>query len=290
MLPAASLLADASTQKPNEQPFKLNYILASAMYGKLPLAEILPEVNKTGAEYIEIWAEQHGNQREQIDEMGAAAFLKLLDEHNVKLGSFTCFKYGIFKMQSEMKLVKQLGGDMVICNTPKPLNGLNETAAVKAFAEELKPHLEVAESLGITIGVENHVGGVISSIESIHLLMDALPSEHLGLAMAPYHLPQEPETLAQLIKDLNTRLVHFQAWEHGDGCMTKLPKEQELLQLPHRGPLDWKPLLSALKEIDYLGRTEIFMHPTPRGVPILDTTAEVTAEINACRKYLDGLL
>lgn len=74
------------------------------------------------------------------------------------------------------------------------------------------------------------------------------------------------------------------------GCMTKLPKDQELMQLPHRGPLDWTPLLAALKEIDYQGRTEIFMHPVPRGIPILDTTDAVTAEINAARDYLSGCL
>src|SRR5690606_39097047 len=75
-----------------------------------------------------------------------------------------------------------------------------------------------------------------------------------------------------------------------DGCMQKLPKEQELKQLPHRGPLDWTPLLAALKEIDYQGRTEIFMHPVPRGIPILPTIEEVTAEINAARAYLQERL
>ena len=40
------------------------------MYGKMKLAEIVPEVRKTGAEYIDIWPLSHGNQREQITEMG----------------------------------------------------------------------------------------------------------------------------------------------------------------------------------------------------------------------------
>lgn len=288
-VPAAHLLRQP-VQAAETNTFRLNYMLASAMYGKMPLADILPEVKKTGAEYIEIWAERHGNQREQIDQMGAEAFLDLLKQNDVKLGSLTCFKYGIFNMQDEMKLVKQLGGDMVICNTPKPAKGLPLKDAVQAFAKQLQPHLEVAESLGITIGVENHGGGVIASPESILQLMEELPSKHLGLAMAPYHLPQVEATISQLIRDLGDRLVHFQAWEHGDGCMTKLPKEQELLQLPHRGPLDWKPLLMALKQSNYTGRTEIFMHPTPRGIPILDTKEEVTAEINACRRHLDELI
>ncbi|QDU41359.1 Xylose isomerase-like TIM barrel [Maioricimonas rarisocia] len=289
-LAASSLLARPAFAA--DEPFRLNYIVASAMYGKAPLAEILPEVRKTGAEYIEIWAERHGNQREQIDEMGPDAFADLLAKHDVKLGSFTCFKYGIFNMQGEMDLVRRLGGDMVICNTggPKGLTGDDLKSAVSQFAAKLRPHVEAAEDRGLILGVENHSGSLVSSPESQQMLLDAIPSEHLGIALAPYHLPQDPSLLAGHIRNLGERLVHFQAWEHGMGCMTKLPKEQELMQLPHRGPLDWTPLLEALKQIDYRGRTEIFMHPVPRGIPILESTAAVTDEINDARKYLESRL
>lgn len=70
----------------------------------------------------------------------------------------------------------------------------------------------------------------------------------------------------------------------------KLPKEQELLQLPGRGDLDFVPLLAALKKINYQGRTEIFMHPVPRGIPIQPTAEQVTAEINRSREYLENCL
>lgn len=276
----------------DEPPFRLRYIVASAMYGTSPLSEIVPEVRRCGAEFIEIWAQPHGNQREQIDELGVAATRRLFEKHDVQLGSFTCFKYGLFHMQPEMELVRELGGDMVICNTPKPPAELadNLDAAVADLAEKLKPHVEAAEQKQITIGVENHGGGIINSPDSIRMLMDAIDSPRLGLAMAPYHLPQDTDVIGGLIRDLGPRLVHFQAWEHGDGCMQKLPKEQELKQLPHRGPLDWTPVLGALKDINYQGRTEIFMHPVPRGIPILPTVGEVTAEINAARAYLDECL
>ncbi len=284
---AASLCAAEQTTE-----FKLKYIVASCMYGKTPLAKIVPEVHKTGADSLEIWASPHGNQREQIDEMGADAFVQLLQKHNVSLGSFTCFKYGIFKMQPEMKLVKRLGGEMVICNSggPKNLSGTELKSAVKKFAEKMKPHIATAEELGVIIGVENHAGGVIASPDSIRFLMDEVDSSHLGLAMAPYHLPQDPEVIGTLIEDLGPRLVHIQAWEHGMGCTKKLPKEQELMQLPHRGPLDWKPILASLKKIQYQGRTEIFMHPVPRGIPILPSVEEVTAEMNAAREHLEQIL
>ena len=54
----------------NEKPFELNYILASCMYGTTPLAEIVPEVKKSGNEHIDIWPRVHGNQREQVEVHG----------------------------------------------------------------------------------------------------------------------------------------------------------------------------------------------------------------------------
>ncbi len=92
-----------------------------------------------------------------------------------------------------------------------------------------------------------------------------------------------------MIEDLGPKLVHFYAWQYGKGCFEKLPKSEELLQLPGRGPLDFGPLMAALKKVGYTGWTEVFMHPVPRGIPILPTAEEVTAEVNRARAYLDRL-
>ena len=69
-----------------------------------------------------------------------------------------------------------------------------------------------------------------------------------------------------------------------------MPKEEEIQQLPGRGKLDWKPLLAALKQINFTGPTEIFMHPTPRGIPIMPTLAESTAEMVHGREALDQIV
>ena len=43
----------------NETPFKLSYILASCMYGTMPLVEIVSEVPKIGSQHIDIWPRVH---------------------------------------------------------------------------------------------------------------------------------------------------------------------------------------------------------------------------------------
>jgi len=60
-----------------------------------------------------------------------------------------------------------------------------------------------------------------------------------------------------------------------------------LLQLPGRGSLDFCPIIASLMRIKYKGWAEIFMHPVPRGIPIMPTAAEVTEEINRARRYLE---
>lgn len=284
-------LAAASAIKKTTS-FKLKYITASSLYGRMKLETILPEIRKTGAEYIDIWPEGHANQREQIAQMGADKFTALLEKHRVKLGIITRFDLGPFALQQEMSFVKELGGSMIICGAKGPhgLKGQELKAAVADFIEKMKPHLEVAEQTGIVIGIENHANSLIELPDSIRWLAELSPSEHIGIALSPYHLPQDHTLISGLIKDLGPRMAHFYAWQYGMGCYKKLPKEQELLQLPGCGKLDFKPIVSALKAIDYNGWTEIFMHPVPRGIPIMPTAEEVTNEINRSREYLEKCL
>lgn len=272
--------------------FRPRYILASCMYGTTELAEILPEVRKIGAEHIDIWPRVHGNQREQIEAMGHERFAAMLEEHGVELGILTRYDLGPFKLAEEIRVARKLGAELIVCGSggPKGLEGNELRSAVKSFAGKLEPTIALAAEHGIRFGIENHGGSLISSPDSQRWFADEMRSKHVGIALAPYHLPQDAEMLAKLIEDLGPRLAHVYAWQHGKGCHRKLPKEEELLQMPGRGTLDFTPLLAALRRIDYRGWTEVFMHPFPRGIPILETTAKVTAEINRARRYLDELL
>ena len=275
----------------NEKPFELNYILASCMYGTTPLAEIVPEVKKSGNEHIDIWPRVHGNQREQVEAMGNDAFAALLATHGVGLGISTRFDLGPFGLEEEMAFAREFGASLIVTGSkgPKGLVGEELRAAVTDFAKGLKPHIAAAEKHDITISIENHGSALIETPDSMKWLIEFTNSPHLGIALAPYHLPDDAQLVAKLIADLGQGLALFYAWQHGMGCHEKLPKEQELMQMPGRGSLDFSPILSALKKINYSGWTEIFMHPVPRGIPILGSTADVTDEINRARYYLDHL-
>ena len=273
-------------------PFRLRYILGSAMYGDLPLATVIEETPKTGAKFLDVWPKKWGTQREQMDEIGHEKVTKLLAKHDVQLACSTRYDLGPFKLDGELPVVKKFGGSVIVTGGAGPagLAGDALKIAVREFVEKLKPHLAKAGEHGITIAIENHANNLIDSPDSLRWLVEFGKDLPLGVELAPYHLPQDTALLAGLIKDLGNRIKVFCAWEHGMGCMKPMPKDEELQQMPGRGKLDFAPLLRALKEIGYEGFTEIFMHPTPRGIPILPTAAEVTAEINRARAYLDGKL
>jgi hypothetical protein len=95
-----------------------------------------------------------------------------------------------------------------------------------------------------------------------------------------------------LIRDLgaaNLPFIYFQ--EHPEGLSKDSPKELEMKQLPGSGGgLDYRLIVKALRNIRFTGYASIFMHPTPRGIPILPTAAEVTAAINKSRDYIERCL
>ena len=289
-------LASGFLQRPSvaaeSKEFRLKYIVGSCMYGYQYVGEIFPEVRKTSASAIDIWPKVHGNQREQLTDLGEDKFAAMLKQHDIRLGCITQYKLGPFGLTDEMRLAQRFGCRTIVTGGkgPKGLKGRALKAGVADFIEKLKPHLAVAEETGVTIAIENHGNNLIDSPDSLKWLAELRPSKHLGIALAPYHLPQDEKLLSGLIETLGDSIEVFYAWQHGMGCSQKLPKEQELLQLPGRGELNFGPLLSALKRINYSGWTEIFMHPVPRGIPILETAAAVTAEINRSRAYLEKLL
>lgn len=283
---AASVSAGTSAE------FRLKYLLGACMYGYLYLGEILPEVTRCGGTSIDLWPKVHGNQREQLQDLGEDVFGRLLEKHGVDVGCLTQYVTGPYGLKDDLALASRLRCPTIVTGGPGPkgLAGKELRSAVAAFIEKMKPQLETAQSSGITIAIENHANNLFESADSLRYLAELRPNSSLGVALAPYHLPQDSEQLAQLIRDLGPAVTVFYAWQHGNGCMQRLPKEQELLQMPGRGPLDFGPLLKALREIRFQGWTEIFMHPVPRGIPIMETAAEVTAEINRSREYLEKKL
>lgn len=299
---ALSLLASAplASLAPPVQaaPFRLRHVLSSALYGEMALADILPEIAATNCESIDIWRRVHGNQREQIQEMGDEAFAAMLQKHGARLGLSTCYPLGPFGLAEEISWVKKFGGQIVLTGTGTGKNGPANPQGEEAkrqmidFLEKMKPHVAIAEENGITIALENHSKQFLFHPDSIRYFGEFNRSRHLGIALAPHHLHTFPGVIPGLIRDLgaaNLPFVYFQ--EHCDGMFQKAPKEVEMQQLPgFGGGLDYVPIVRALRNVAFTGVVEIFMHPVPRGIPILPTIPEIRAALHRSRAYIDQCL
>lgn len=276
----------------------LRYALASSLFGVAPLEEVLAVTKATGTDVIDLWPLRHGNQREQVDEMGEEKFRALLERFRLKLGLTTRFDLEPDAMEDEMKFVSRFGGSTIVtgaARVPKGKSlpvGEDLKEAVAQYCRSLKPVSETAQRYAMTVSIENHSSRLLWSPDAIRYFADGLRRHRLrgiGIAFAPYHLPQEADMLGELVTFCAETLTLFYAWQHGKGSMDDITREEQFLQLPGRGPLDFTPMLKALKKIDFKGYVEIFMHPFPRGVPIADTIEESVKVLNESRKHLENL-
>ena len=290
---AVAATAPVLARAAQREPFRLRYILSSAMYGEMLLDVILPEVAKTGSEAIDIWCKVHGNQREQITTMGDEAFAALLARERVKLGVSTRYPLGPTGLQDEMRWLKKFGGGIIVTGSkgPREPQGAAAKTAMREFLELMKPHVAVAEETGVVIAIENHDKQLLYHPDSLRYFAELNRSRHLGVAFAPHHLHAWSDQIPALLRELGANQIPFMYFqEHSDGIRQKVAKEIEMRQLPGYGSLDYRPIVQALRDIRYAGYVEIFMHPTPRGIPILPTVAEITGAINRSRAYIEQCL
>lgn len=65
---------------------------------------------------------------------------------------------------------------------------------MKAFVEKMKPHAALA-ARSIVIGIENHINNLIDTPNSLLWLADfTRDMPGIGIALAPYHLPQDAKS------------------------------------------------------------------------------------------------
>jgi len=141
---------------------------------------------------------------------------------------------------------------------------------MKQFFESLKPELELAEKYNCSIAIENHSGSsLLNKLDSFRAFTDLNQNPRLGIALAPYHIQLNGESVDEAIRVASKQLKFFYAWQHGEGTS----------QLPGIGPTDMRPWLRALAAIDYAGFVNPFMHFEPE-------PDEMDAALKKSRQYL----
>jgi len=283
--PGTARAAEAAAGGGADRPFRLNYLLASSLYGNVHIREIVPEVRKAGCDALDVWWPNWVPHRTQIDQMGLEAFAALLKEHGTRLGATSPYKPGPFNLANELRVIAKLGGTLAISGSTRPAKDLK--AGMKAFIERLKPVTDVAEEVGVDIGIENHGGALLCSPDSFRWFCELARSPRLKITFAPYHLPQDPEMQAGLLREIGPKLAHIYLWQRPGN---RKKTGAALPALPGPGGMDFVPILAALKAIRFAGWSEIFTHAHKFDGAMCETTAKVTRQVAETRAYIEACL
>ncbi len=259
--PIASLLARPTEDKPT---WEMRLSTSSLHYRSLPLEEACRRVAALGFEGIDVWShfEWAGPLCEHlergVEQLGPAKFATLLQEHKLKLFSASCYSVPVNRFAAKLG---ELGGCVIVRGSGPvevPADGKvtisDLKSQIKRFIESLKEELDLAQQYHCTLAIENHSGSsLLNKLDSIKIFTDVNKYEQLGIALAPYHVQLNQESVEETIRAAGSQLKFFYAWQHGEGTD----------QLPGIGPTDMRPWLRALADIHYPGYVNPFMHFEP---------------------------
>jgi sugar phosphate isomerase/epimerase len=265
-LPAVAKSADQANAAPTDWQMKLS--TSSLHYRSLSMTEACQRIGDLGFDFIDIWShfEWAGplceHLEEAVNEMGPEQFSQLLKEHNLQLGSVSCYSvpFGSFATK-----LGALGGCVVIRgsqhfaeSTDGPADQGQLTRQMKQFLESLKPELDLAEQHNCVLAIENHSGAsLLNRLDSFKAFTDLNTHSRLGIALAPYHIQYNQESVEDAILIAADQLKFFYAWQYA-------PEDADRRQqLPGIGPTDMRPWLKALAKIHYQGVVNPFMHHEP---------------------------
>jgi sugar phosphate isomerase/epimerase len=220
-------------------------------YQSLPLEEACRRISALGFEAIDIWDWPNClHLQSAANEYGAEGFAKLLEKYKLELCGISVYSTSFSKYAP---LLGALGGGNAVRGT-RGRTSDNLTQDWKKFLEDLKPDLELCEEHNSWMLVENHSGNsLFNFMDSFKALLDLELHPRLGIALAPYHILHNKESVADAIRLCGDRMRFIYLWTN----------ESDEKQLPGLGTTEVADWFKALEEIKYSHYWTPFMHWEP---------------------------
>lgn len=251
------------------------FYTASVLYGEQTFERACQEIAGLGLRRVDLW--HIPNWCEHLAD-GMEAVVRTLDRHHLRLEAISAYGASPERLAELLPVLKRLGGSALVIGSGKP------DVSVAAFAEAIRPLVEQATALGVTLAIENHGHACIDSIASMVELIERLPESGLGIALAPIHLHNLGESTAGAIQALRLKIAVFYVWDWGPTAVKnwKDPAEQFI----GTGKIDYVPIFDALVEVGYRRRLNVFAHgpehwPPERATEHLRRALQVSRELAA---------
>jgi sugar phosphate isomerase/epimerase len=224
------------------------------MFADLTIEQVCEQVAQLDLQALDIWCPfgpcKHLD--DVRDRLGGKGLKSLLARHRLQLCAFSVYGVGL---RPYATLLRDVGGGIAVRESRYGKSAPGEmTSQLRAFFEGLKPDIDLAGEIGARLAIENHGDALLDSIDSLKAFVDLNPApEHVGIALAPYHLQARRDSVEEAIRTCGSQLLFFYAWQ----------KAEDLAQLPGHGPTDFGPWLEALAGIRYPHHVTLFMHGHP---------------------------
>ena len=273
---AATLCGNAWAWSESE-PWRMRLSTSSIHFMELPIEAACEKIAGLGFEGIDIWSAHEGcpHLDDVLERLGPDGLTALLKKHRLRLFSFSTYRGGYAKYA---ELLGRCGGGVAVQGSAGPCKPSELSARMKQFLEQLKPLKDLAEQHNSYLAIENHGNALLHTLDSIKAFVDLNDSKRVGIALAPYHVQANEESVTEAIAQCGSQLMFFYAWQNQPG----------LKQLPGVGSTDFVPWLETLGKIRYRGYVNPFAHMHP-GTDIMTThLAASRAYLINCRDKMSG--
>ncbi|MBC8872704.1 MAG: sugar phosphate isomerase/epimerase [Planctomycetes bacterium] len=262
----------------DQSQWKMRLSCSSIAFASLPIEQAVQRIADLGFDAIDIWSAHAGcpHLDDVLDRLGPEALKQLLAKHKLDLYSFSVYSGGYPRYA---ELLGKAGGGVAVHGS----GGFNDpddlTASMKHRLNALKPELELAEKYDSHVALENHSGkSLLNYMDSFKAFTDLNRHPRLGIALAPYHIQINKESVEEAIKICGDQLFFFYAWQHAPGTG----------QLPGIGPTDCKPWLDALAKVNFRYPVNPFMHHEPAPDEMVEAMAKSCKYLKSCRQESVG--
>jgi sugar phosphate isomerase/epimerase len=232
-------------------PWPMRMSTSTVQFSSLSVEKACEQIAALGFVAVDFWHEGFGcpHLGEIEKRLGPEGLKDLLAKTKLKLYAFSCYNVGYPRFA---ELLGKAGGGLAV-REARYGKVQNLAEEMKAFLEELKPQLELAEKYNSRIAIENHGDSLLNSKDSFKAFVELNSNPRLGIALAPYHLQAAKIPVEEVIGIVGKQLLFFYAWQNGAG----------MKQLPGVGPADFTPWIAALAKAGYAEYVNPFMHGHP---------------------------
>jgi sugar phosphate isomerase/epimerase len=251
--------------------WKMRLSASSIAFTALGIEKACARIASLGFEAIDVWSAHAGcpHLDDVLNRLGAGGLMELLAKHKLKLYSFSVYAGG-YRRYAE--LLGKCGGGVAIRGSAGPCDPKELTSRMKAFIEQLKPDVELAEKYNSYLAIENHGHALLDSVDSFKAFVDLNKNPRLGIALAPYHIQALKASVEEAIQAAGPALLYFYAWQLAPGVG----------QLPGLGPTDFTPWLRALAKVHYRWYVNPFLHGEPPPDETSKALAKSVAYLKVC--------